>query len=73
MKRLSDISIGVNGTIQKLERHALEPALNELGLVKGVSVKLIRKDISGSTYYVKYNNQQLAIRRSEAELIWVEE
>ena len=45
--------------------------LQEMGIIKGEKVKIIRKGISGSNMEVKVKGYHLSIRNNEASLILI--
>ena len=57
------------GILAHFEDEHLAVKLMAMGVLPGSRIRLIRKDISGKTFYVRVDQMRLAIRKTEAECI----
>jgi ferrous iron transport protein A len=67
--RLADMNLEDEGILAHFEDERLAVKLMAMGVLPGSRVRLIRKDISGKTLYVRVDQMRLAIRKTEAECI----
>jgi ferrous iron transport protein A len=67
--RLADMNLEEEGILAHFEDERLAVKLMAMGVLPGSRVRLIRKDISGKTFYVRVDQMRLAIRKTEAECI----
>ena len=73
MRKLSDIAIGETARVEAVGGDS--PAakrLMEMGIVPGVSVRMIKSAPFGDPLEIRVRGYHLAMRRSEAELIEVQ-
>ena len=72
--QLSKCQPGEGGRITSVKGSGpIVQRLMELGLYKGVEVKVIRTAPFGDPFEIKVNNTLLSLRRSEAEHVEIEE
>lgn len=65
---LANLPIGTNAKVVSLkENGAISKRLMEMGLVPGVSVRVIKTAPFGSPIEIRVRGYNLALRRSEAE------
>lgn len=69
MKELIALEPGQSATIRSFSDEATACKLMSMGILPGSSIKMIRKAPFGGAFYVKADNQQFAIRNSEAACI----
>jgi ferrous iron transport protein A len=67
--RLADMNLEEEGILAHFEDERLAVKLMAMGVLPGSRIRLIRKDISGKTFYVRVDQMRLAIRKTEAECI----
>lgn len=69
---LADIKIGENVKVAKIDLDArTQKRLNDMGLIEGVSVKLITYAPLGDPLLIKVRDFMLAIRKEDAKNITV--
>lgn len=67
---LADLPIGINAKVVSIEENgAISKRLMEMGVVPGVSVRVIKTAPFGSPLEIRVRGYNLALRRSEAETI----
>ena len=69
MKELNALEPGHSATIRSFSDEATACKLMSMGILPGSTVKLVRKAPFGGAIYIKADNQQFAIRNSEAECV----
>lgn len=70
---LNQLSPGESAQICAFDQEILQDNyLMELGLIPGTAVTLIKTAPLGDPIEISFRNCRLAIRRSEARMIWVE-
>jgi ferrous iron transport protein A len=69
MRALSQLKSGQTATIASFSDDIAACKLMSMGLLPGNTVQMIRKAPFGGAVYIKADNQQFAIRNSEAECI----
>lgn len=71
-KSLLDLKMGEVAYVKDCELTNFTCKLLTLGLLPKTKVKVVRKAPFGGALYVKINDYQIAVRKSEAKLILVE-
>lgn len=66
---LADLKENEEGTLQRFEDEQLAVKLMAMGVLPGSHLRMIRKNSSGKTLYVRVDQMHLAIRKSEAACI----
>ena len=70
---LSDFNLGQSGVVKELNNSpAIKSRLNDLGVVKGVKITLIRFAPAGDPILIKVRDFYLAVRKFEATKIVME-
>lgn len=69
MKELIALEPGSSAIIRSFSDEATACKLMSMGILPGSKVKLVRKAPFGGAIYIKADNQQFAIRNSEAECV----
>ena len=70
---LSEFVVGQSGVVKQLNNSpSVKRRLNELGVIEGVKIELVRKAPSGDPLQVKIRDFNLAIRKIEASKIEME-
>lgn len=72
-KTILDLSIGQSAKIKNFGDDQVALRLISLGMIPGYQITLIRKSLFSGSFYLKFHNQRIAIRRDEAKSIYVEE
>lgn len=67
--RLNDLKESQEGILTHFEDEELAVKLMAMGVLPGSRLRMIRKNHSGKTLYVRVDQMHLAIRKSEAECI----
>lgn len=68
-KLLSDPVVGQRGTIVQLHNEDLAAKLLAIGVVPGSRVEVVRKAPFGGGYYIKVDQQYIALRKQEMACI----
>jgi len=68
-KRLSEMEPGEKGIVIRIERK--QRRLMDMGIVKGVEIKVIRKAPLGDPVEFFLRGYNLSLRRENASAIWV--
>ena len=72
-KRLSEMSPGERGKVSRVNGSgALRRKLLDMGIVRGVSVEVLRRAPLGDPVEISVRGYNLSLRGSEAENVWVE-
>ena len=72
-KRLSEMSPGERGKVARVNGSgALRRKLLDMGIVRGVSVEVLRRAPLGDPVEISVRGYNLSLRGSEAENVWVE-
>ena len=72
MSTLNDLNINSTAKIHSMKNSYESTArLSEMGLIPGSVVRLVKKNPFGGPVQLKLNNYYLAIRREDAELIYI--
>lgn len=66
---LADLKENEEGTLARFEDEHLAVKLMAMGVLPGSRLRMIRKNSSGKTLYVRVDQMHLAIRKSEAACI----
>jgi len=69
MIALSSLKPGKSATIHSFSDEETACKMMSMGILPGSAVKLIRKAPFGGAVYIKADNQQFAIRNTEAECV----
>ncbi len=70
---LSNFVLGQSGVVKKLNNSlTIKSRLNDLGIVEGTKIKLVRIAPSGDPIEIKIRDFHLAIRKKEASKIEME-
>ena len=70
---LSEFVVGQSGVVKQLNNsRTVKSRLNELGVIEGVKIELVRKAPFGDPFQVKIRDFYLAIRKTEASMIEME-
>jgi len=69
MKELVALKTGQTAKIRSFSDEATACKLMSMGILPGSTVKMVRKAPFGGAVYIKSDNQQFAIRNSEAACI----
>ena len=72
MDNLTSLLPGESGIVARIIEGSFTCKLLSLGILPKVQVLMVRKAPLGDAFYIKLENHQLAIRKSEAETIFVE-
>jgi Fe2+ transport system protein FeoA len=72
MVPLSSLYPGESGLIMNIDEGLYTCKLLCLGLVPKARVTLVRKSPLGDAYYIKIENHQMAVRKSEANTIFIQ-
>lgn len=72
MVNLSSLLPGESGIVKRIIEGSFTCKLLSLGVLPKTKVKMVRKSPLGDAFYIKLENYQLAVRKSEAETIFVE-
>ena len=68
-KNLAEAKAGIKSWISHFSNKLVAGKLLSMGVLPGSEIKLIRRSTFGNTYYVKTENQLLALRKREAACI----
>lgn len=72
MSTLYDLNINTTARIHSLKNSYESTArLSEMGVIPGSVVRLVKKNPFGGPLQLKLNNYYLAIRKEDAELIYI--
>jgi ferrous iron transport protein A len=71
-KSLLDLAIGEEAYVKNCEQTHFTCKLLTLGLLPKTKVRIVRKAPVGGALYVKINDYQIAVRKEEAKLIFIE-
>ena len=72
MSTLNDLNINSTAKIHSLKNSYESTArLSEMGIIPGSVVRLVKKNPFGGPVQLMLNNYYLAIRREDAELIYI--
>ena len=66
---LSEIKVGDGGQLSHFTDDSLAVKLLAMGILPGAKVRLVRKVLSGKTYYLKINGYPFALRENETKCI----
>lgn len=66
---LAELKENEEGTLMRFNDEQLAVKLMAMGVLPGSRLRMIRKNNSGKTLYVRVDQMHLAIRKSEAECI----
>jgi ferrous iron transport protein A len=69
MKTISQLKIGEQAVISKIQDSPLAVKLMEMGILPGVSVKVTLKAPFGDPLAIELLNYQLSLRKEEADLV----
>lgn len=67
--RLADLKENEEGVLVHFEDERLAVKLMAMGVLPGSQLKVLRKNNSGNTLYIRVDRMHLAIRKTEAECI----
>ena len=73
MPDLSDLKIGQKSIVQNFTDSQMGGKLMTMGMLPGSLVELVRKASAGKTFFIKVNGFGMAVRKSEAANIVLEE
>ena len=72
MPTLYDLNINDSATIASLKNSIdFSTRLSEMGIIRGTMIRLIKKNPFGGPIQIKLNDYYLAIRKEDAELIYI--
>ena len=71
--KLSDLKIGQKSIVQNFTDSQMGGKLMTMGMLPGSLVELVRKASAGKTFFIKVNGFGMAVRKSEAANIVLEE
>ena len=72
MSTLYDLNINSSGKIHSLKSSdAFCSRLSEMGVIPGTEVRVVKKNPFGGPLQIKLNDYYLAIRKEDAELIYI--
>lgn len=69
--RLSEVKIGQKVKIVSIEENILTHKLMTLGFLEHTALTVIRKSLFGGSFYIKVENQYVALRTEELASITV--
>ncbi len=69
--RLSEVNIGRKVKIVSIDENILTHKLMTLGFLENTTLTIIRKSPFGGSFYVRVENQYVALRKTELESIKV--
>jgi Fe2+ transport system protein FeoA len=69
--KLSEVPIGMHVRIDYIEENILTHKLLTLGFLKNIGLTIIRKSPFGKCYYVRIEDDYVALRAAELESIYV--
>ncbi len=69
--KLSELPIGKSATLYRLEDNPLTHKLITMGFLEGRSIRIIRKSLLGSSFYVQVGNHHIALRKEELDFVEV--
>lgn len=73
-RTLAELEIGANARILSVEGdEAVSRRLLEMGVTPGAPVRVVKNALFGCPLEIRVRNSHLAIRRSEANLIFIEQ
>ena len=73
MKTLKDIKVGESATVIKLEgQGAVRRRIMDMGITKGVNIKVCKVAPLGDPIEIKVRGYQLSLRKDDAQMIEVE-
>lgn len=73
MKTLKDIKVGESATVIKLEgQGAVRRRIMDMGITKGVNIKVCKVAPLGDPIEIKVRGYQLSLRKEDAQMIEVE-
>lgn len=64
--RLSELAIGQKSIVSNFEDSNIGSKLMTMGMLPGSVIELVRKTSAGATFYIKVNGYGMALRKSEA-------
>lgn len=74
MKTLKDVKVGESATVLRLHGEgALKRRIMDMGITKGISIKVNKLAPLGDPMELTVRGYELSLRKSDAELIEVEE
>lgn len=73
-KTLSNLAIGATARVLNIDSaNAAARRLMEMGVIPGTAIRLVKSAPFGDPIQVQVRNSHLAVRRSEAEAIFIAE
>lgn len=73
MKTLKDVKVGESATVIKLEgQGAVRRRIMDMGITKGVNIKVCKVAPLGDPIEIKVRGYQLSLRKEDAQMIEVE-
>jgi ferrous iron transport protein A len=72
MIKLTSLLPGEAGIVHKIIEGSFTCKLLSLGILPKTKILMVRKAPLGDAFYIKLENHQLAVRKSEAETIYIE-
>ncbi|MBQ6626433.1 MAG: ferrous iron transport protein A [Ruminococcus sp.] len=73
MKTLKDVKVGESATVIKLEgQGAVRRRIMDMGITKGVNIKVCKVAPLGDPIEIKVRGYQLSLRKDDAQMIEVE-
>lgn len=73
MKNLSEIPINTVKRIHSFGHQVIARKLITMGVIPGKEIEIIRKTFWGTTLFIRVENSHFAIRKVEAEKIFLED
>ena len=69
VRKLSEVPLGQETHLLTIDDSILKHKLLTLGFLRDAALTVVRKSIFGASYYVKVDNQCVALRREELNVI----
>lgn len=73
MKKLSEIPINTVKQIHSFGHQIIARKLITMGVIPGKNIEIVRKTFLGNTLYVRVDDSHFAIRKNEAEKIYLQD
>jgi len=72
MRTLGELKSGESAVVASFRDNMLASRLMSMGVIPGTQVQIVRKSLTGATYFLQFSQLALAVRKEEAALIVIE-
>lgn len=71
MVSIDQLPVGSSATVMELSNDSLSLKLMEMGLIPGKTLKVMKRASYGDPLVIRYGDTTLALRKNEAQKVWV--